>query len=808
MIKAGIIGSTGYAGVELFRILLRHPGVEKIYQSSVSFEGQQIESVYQNLIGQLGDKSDGKLLTADEVVEKSDIIFTALPHGIAEQYADRCVKEGKKLIDLSADFRYGMDEETFKKWYKAEWKFPEVHKESVYGSPEMNREEIKKARVIGNPGCYVTSATLGLLPALKKGLITSGPVIVDSKSGVTGSGRNPTMSNQFCECGESFSAYKVGNHRHQSEIVRNCSILAGKDMDIIFTPHLLPQNRGILTTIYAPLTEEAQKSLGESAAAGGRSLVQEIHKIYEEALAQGTSPELLVSKKSSTKDGGTFSATIELGSNTVDMTLSFKCNKNLTVTVEGGSIGTNTGSGNDYVYAITGATGSLKITFTNGLTSNARLDNIKLSTGDSKKPAGLSWGTSSRTVTIGADDNVFPTLSNENNLTVTYNSSDETVATIAADGAITLLAAGETTISASSEETDEFEAGKAEYKLIVKAALDPNAKGQVNNPYTVAEALEVINALENGATTSDKFYVKGFVVGTPDIQKKDDGTFYGNANFDIADTKGGSDKLTCYRLKGLENANIDSEDYIKENDQLVVMGQFQKFVKDEVVTPEVKNGHIVSIETPHTITITNTEHGNITLDKYEAFAGEKVSVIGQTTDDGWDMDEPTITAENGEKVEIGGNDEEGHYIIMPASNVTIALNVSKLYTITPVFNSEQGDITGITFNSENNPIYKKAGKNIQFTVKAKEGFQIESVTAATADNSPITVNVAADNSYYEFQMPASDVTITATFSSTSGISNVNAENAKNAVRYNLAGQKVSNGYKGVVIENGKKVVLK
>lgn len=299
MIKAGIIGSTGYAGVELFRILLRHPGVEKIYQSSVSFEGQQIESVYQNLIGQLGDKSDGKLLTADEVVEKSDIIFTALPHGIAEQYADRCVKEGKKLIDLSADFRYGMDEETFKKWYKAEWKFPEVHKESVYGSPEMNREEIKKARVIGNPGCYVTSATLGLLPALKKGLITSGPVIVDSKSGVTGSGRNPTMSNQFCECGESFSAYKVGNHRHQSEIVRNCSILAEKDMDIIFTPHLLPQNRGILTTIYAPLTEEAQKSLGESAAAGGRSLVQEIHKIYEEAykdepfvrvLPEGVSP--------------------------------------------------------------------------------------------------------------------------------------------------------------------------------------------------------------------------------------------------------------------------------------------------------------------------------------------------------------------------------------------------------------------------------------------------------------------------------------------------------------------------------------
>lgn len=525
--------------------------------------------------------------------------------------------------------------------------------------------------------------------------------------------------------------------------------------------------------------------------------------IYDANLAGGNSPELLIAK-----NGGSFQATINLGTISGDMTLSFKANKNLTVAVEGGTLGTNTGSGNDYVYAITGASGSLVITFTNNTDKNARFDNIKLSTGDSKKPAGLSWGTSSRTVTIGADDNVFPTLSNENNLAVTYDSSDKTIATIAADGTITLLAAGETTISASSEATDEYEAGHAEYKLTVKAALDPNAKGQVNNPYTVAEALEVINALENGATTSDKFYVKGFVVGTPDIQKKDDGTFYGNANFDIADTKGGSDKLTCYRLKGLENANIDSEDYIKENDRLVVMGQFQKFVKNEVVTPEVKNGHIVSIETPHTITITNTEHGNITLDKYEAFAGEKVSVIGQTTDDGWDMDEPTITAENGEKVEIGGNDEDGHYIIMPASNVTIALNVSKLYTITPVFNSEQGYITGITFNSEHNPIYKKAGKNIQFTVKAKEGFQIESVTAATADNTPITVNVAADNSYYEFQMPASDVTITATFSSTSGISNVNAAKAENGVMYNLAGQKVNNGYKGVVIMNGKKMLNK
>lgn len=256
MIKAGIIGATGYAGVELFRILLRHPQVEKIFVSSVSFEGQNIEEIYQNLRGQLGDKCDGKLLTAEEVKEKSDVIFTALPHGIAEQYADYCVKNNKKIIDLSADFRYGTDEETFKTWYKKSWDFPLVHAESVYGSPEMNREEIKNARIIGNPGCYVTSATLALMPALKKGLLSTDSIIVDSKSGVTGAGRNPTMTNQFCECGESFSAYNVGKHRHQSEIQRNCSIIAGKDVNIIFTPHLLPQNRGILSTIYAPLSKE------------------------------------------------------------------------------------------------------------------------------------------------------------------------------------------------------------------------------------------------------------------------------------------------------------------------------------------------------------------------------------------------------------------------------------------------------------------------------------------------------------------------------------------------------------------------
>lgn len=286
MIKVGIIGATGYAGVELVRILLNHPEVEKIFVSSVSFEGKNLIDIYPNLIGQYRGKTDGLLLTADEVTEKSDIIFTALPHGIAEKYADYCVKNGKKLIDLSADFRFGLDEETFKKWYKKDWEFPAVHEESVYGLPEMNREDIAKARVIGNPGCYVTSATLALLPALKAGILDTTTIIVDSKSGVTGAGRSLTDSNTFCSCGESMSAYKVGAHRHQPEIKRNCQIAANKDVGIVFTPHLVPMSRGIVSTIYAPLTVAASERIALQAKTAEISASDVIRNTYRDFYAK------------------------------------------------------------------------------------------------------------------------------------------------------------------------------------------------------------------------------------------------------------------------------------------------------------------------------------------------------------------------------------------------------------------------------------------------------------------------------------------------------------------------------------------
>lgn len=258
MIHVGIIGATGYVGAELVRLLARHPKVKRLNLSSVSFEGQQMQDVYPNLAGCI----DIKLVNADSIVDDSDVIFTALPHGVAEQYAAECLKKGKKLIDMSADFRFDDDEATFTKWYKESWKYQSAHAESVYGLPEMNRKKIAKARIIGNPGCYVTSATLALLPAIENGLIKFDPIIIDSKSGVTGTGRNPSIKNQFCECGESISPYAVGAHRHQPEIERNLSIAAGEHCGVVFTPHLVPMSRGIVSTVYAQLNDTICEAAG------------------------------------------------------------------------------------------------------------------------------------------------------------------------------------------------------------------------------------------------------------------------------------------------------------------------------------------------------------------------------------------------------------------------------------------------------------------------------------------------------------------------------------------------------------------
>lgn len=312
-------------------------------------------------------------------------------------------------------------------------------------------------------------------------------------------------------------------------------------------------------------------------------------KFYNENLAGGTAPELLLAK-----NGGSFTATVAMNGKSGDMTLSFKSNKALTVTAENATLGEASNTGNDYVYPVTVAAGTntIKITFTMAGDKNARMDNIKLSQGQGKKPAGLSWGTSARTVTLGASDNQFPQLSNENNLTVTYSSSKEEVATINAEGFVTLLTAGKTDITAEFAGNDEYEAAKVTYTLTVN-----EASADVPELITVDQALAIIDTLGNGKTTTKVYQVEGFIVGTPDFQRKDDQTLYGNVNFDMAAEKNGTTKLTVFRAKSFENKNFTEEtiSLLKDGDKVVIEGKLQKYVKNEVVTPELTNGKLISV---------------------------------------------------------------------------------------------------------------------------------------------------------------------------------------------------------------------
>ncbi len=248
MIQAGILGATGYAGAELVRLLLAHPGIEVAAVGSVSFEGKPLSSVYPALRGMC----DRVCETAEAVVEKSDLVFAALPHGLSQETAAVCDASGKAFIDLGADFRLD-DPEAYKAWYGCEAVYPELHEKAVYGLPELFREEIRKTRIVGNPGCYPTSVALGLAPALRGGFVETAGIVVDSKSGATGAGRGLSQTTHFPDCNEAFSAYKVACHRHTPEIEQTLSKVAGQPVTVTFVPHLLPVNRGILSTVYARL---------------------------------------------------------------------------------------------------------------------------------------------------------------------------------------------------------------------------------------------------------------------------------------------------------------------------------------------------------------------------------------------------------------------------------------------------------------------------------------------------------------------------------------------------------------------------
>lgn len=252
MIKAGIIGATGYTGVELVRILSRHPEVQLEGLTSQSYAGQSFESVFPssaNFANMLLEPQD-----AGALAERCDVIFTALPHGVSMGVVEEVTQKGKKVIDLGADYRFDRVD-VYEKWYKLEHKTRELASQSVYGLPELHRDEICKASVIGNPGCFPTSIILGLAPLLKNGLIDISSIISDSKSGVSGGGRGLNLAFHYPECNENFKAYNIGMHRHTPEIEQELSKLAGNDVTVSFTPHLVPMTRGILSTIYASMNK-------------------------------------------------------------------------------------------------------------------------------------------------------------------------------------------------------------------------------------------------------------------------------------------------------------------------------------------------------------------------------------------------------------------------------------------------------------------------------------------------------------------------------------------------------------------------
>ena len=270
MIKAGIVGATGYAGGELVRLLYNHKEVEIEWLYSQSYEGQQYSDIYQNMFQMV----DGELVTGalDELSKSVDVIFTATPQGYLAKVITEEVLSNAKVIDLSADFRI-KDVNTYEQWYKIEHKSPQFIDEAVYGLCEINRDKAKNARLIANPGCYPTCSFLSIYPAAKEHLIDVNTIIIDAKSGTSGAGRGAKVNNLYCEVNENIKAYGLPGHRHTPEIEEQLSYAAGEPVMINFSPHLVPMNRGILVTAYASLVPKAD---------GSYPTEDEIHAIYEE----------------------------------------------------------------------------------------------------------------------------------------------------------------------------------------------------------------------------------------------------------------------------------------------------------------------------------------------------------------------------------------------------------------------------------------------------------------------------------------------------------------------------------------------
>jgi N-acetyl-gamma-glutamyl-phosphate reductase len=249
MLKVGIVGASGYTGVELARLICRHPGAELAVATSRQYAGEKLATVYPSLLGMTDIVCEN--ISGADLAARADLFFTAVPHQTAMAIVPDLLEAGKKVVDLSADFRIH-DAEVYEQWYQAH-SAPAYLQEAVYGLPELHRDKILGARLVANPGCYPTSVILALAPLLKAGVIKDDNLIIDSKSGAAGAGRSAQVASLYCEVNDGFRAYKVGEHRHTPEIEQELSLLADNSLTISFTPHLLPMSRGILSTIYADL---------------------------------------------------------------------------------------------------------------------------------------------------------------------------------------------------------------------------------------------------------------------------------------------------------------------------------------------------------------------------------------------------------------------------------------------------------------------------------------------------------------------------------------------------------------------------
>ena len=252
-LRVGVVGATGYTGEELLRILSRHPKAELRYVSGKEDREAKIQEIFPHLSGRVD--LECRAFSFEEAAEKTDLVFLSLPHTVSMEVAPLFLKAKKKVIDVSADYRL-KDIKVYEKYYKVGHKDPANLKQAVYGLPEINREKIKTAALVANPGCYPTGALLGVLPCVKLALIHLNGIGIDAKSGVTGAGRKADKALNFSEVNESFKAYKIFEHQHVPEMDQELSRIAKEEVKVIFVPHLLPVNRGILSTIYLPLKKK------------------------------------------------------------------------------------------------------------------------------------------------------------------------------------------------------------------------------------------------------------------------------------------------------------------------------------------------------------------------------------------------------------------------------------------------------------------------------------------------------------------------------------------------------------------------